>query len=53
VHEFDLLHVDDTHSGGHLKLFKKEGYWRNAWKIEMPSNESRNARETYILKTPK
>jgi hypothetical protein len=53
VHEFDLLHVDDTHSGGHLKLFKKEGYWRNAWKIEMPSNESRNTRETYILKTPK
>jgi len=53
VHEFDLLHLDDAREGGRLQLFKKQGYWRNAWKLELPSNEKRNERETYILKTPK
>ena len=53
VHEFDLMHLDDAREGGRLQLFKKQGYWRNAWKLELPSNESRNERETYILKTPK
>lgn len=53
VHEFDLMHLDDAREGGRLKLFKKQGYWRNAWKLELTSNESRNERETYILKTPK
>jgi len=53
VHEFDLLHLDDDRKGGRLQLFKKQGYWRNAWKLELPSNENRNERETYILKTPK
>ena len=53
MHELDLLHVDDMNNGGHLKLFEKQGYWRNAWQVDLPFRNSTAELESVILKTPK
>ena len=53
MHEFDLLHVDDDDNGGRVELFKKQGYWRNAWKDDLPSHNQAKETETLILKTPR
>lgn len=46
MHELDLLHLDDKNTGGRLELFKKQGYWRQAWKVDLPA-------DSFILKTPR
>jgi hypothetical protein len=47
-HELDMIHIDDAQDGGHLTLFPKQGFWRNAWKVKFPYSK-----ESAILKTPK
>ncbi len=46
MHELDLL-------SEHQKLFKKQGYWRNAWQIDLPSHKNPTELESFVLKTPK
>jgi hypothetical protein len=53
VHEFDFLHVDDRYSGAHLTLFEKQGYWRNAWRADVPLSSNEYEMESFIIKTPK
>lgn len=51
IHELDLVNRGDNHlqSGEKLQLFKKQGHWRNAWKVSNENEEN----ETAILKTPR
>ncbi len=53
MHELDILRVDDMNGGAKTKLFKKQGYWRNAWQVDLPSFSERTPIESCILKTPK
>lgn len=51
IHELDLVNRGNNHiqSGEKLQLFKKQGHWRNAWKVSNENEEN----ETVILKTPR
>jgi hypothetical protein len=47
-HELDMVHIDDVQDGGTITLFPKQGFWRNAWKVDFPFSH-----DSYILKTAK
>ena len=47
MHEFDLLHVD------YNVMWSFSGYWRNAWRVDLPSHNRAKETETLILKSPK
>ncbi len=53
VHEIDLIKTEDSENMGKLELFQSQGYWRNAWRLDMPSRNQPQVLDTMILKTPK
>ena len=56
LHELDLIHLRDF-SGNNVELVGKQGYWRNAWRIDLVKNEifpnTGEVIDSFILKTPK
>jgi hypothetical protein len=53
VHEFDFIHIDDQPNGNHLGLFEKQGYWRNAWRVDVLISNKHSEKETFIIKAPR
>ena len=47
-HELYMVNIDGAQHGGKLTLFPKQGFWRNAWKVEFPFSN-----DVAILKTAK
>ena len=55
LHELDLIHLGDS-IGNNIQLVGKQGYWRNAWKLDLFNNNfysEKGSVDTLILKTPK
>ena len=55
LHELDLIHLGDS-AGNKVDLVGKQGYWRNAWKLDLLNNDvfpEKGVVDTLILKTPK
>ena len=52
MHELDLVRMEDPDQNGSLQLFGKNGFWRNAWRVDLlGENQRLKDRESVVLKT--
>lgn len=56
VHELSIDHVLSAPESGDMNLFGTRGFWRNAWRVELPVVYNRNhetSQDKFVMKTLK